>query len=238
MHEVSLSSCRSRSKGQCALCCATLDRNSRIESSAEPCSSGDRHTASTAGTHFSTTTGAICGEVSSVWMATCTQRSVMYRSVSVMKGTMSPFICIKVSVAMPLPYFFTRCTSASRHCCLKARLFWLRYSDRCPPTGASTEARAATRTLEMHIVFRALIAVERVTSFLMRSTKGGRHACSAAWKGGRSPVQAARWPRHSRALSLTSWSMSVAISLPRSTSKTGSISESCALGSPGPGLSA
>mmetsp|Transcript_71535 Transcript_71535/g.220816 ORF Transcript_71535/g.220816 Transcript_71535/m.220816 type:complete len:215 (-) Transcript_71535:1857-2501(-) len=190
--DVSLSSCRSFSKGQCAWFCATLDRKRRMESSALPCRRGDRQTFRTAGTHFSMTTGAICGEVSSTWMATWTHRSVMYRSVSVMKGTMSPTICIIVSIGMLLPYFFTRCTKASRHCCLNVRLFWLKYRERWLPTAANTLVSVAICTLEMHIVFSALMAVKRVTSFLMRSTKGGRQLCRAAWNCGRSPVHTMR----------------------------------------------
>jgi len=172
-HEVSESSARSRSKGQCWLCCATLAKKFRIDSKALPCSSGDLQTTSTAGTHFSTTTGASCGEAASACTATCTQRSVMYRSVSVMKGTMSVKICIVVSCGTLWPYFLNTCTKASRHCCLKARLFWLRYVDSWPPTAASELASAATLTCEMQMFFNALMAVVLVTSFLMRSTNGG-----------------------------------------------------------------
>mmetsp|Transcript_74560 Transcript_74560/g.230435 ORF Transcript_74560/g.230435 Transcript_74560/m.230435 type:complete len:237 (-) Transcript_74560:1959-2669(-) len=179
--EVSLRSCRSFSKGQWSRCWATLERNRRMESSALPWRRGDLQTTSTAGTHFSMTTGAICGELSSTCMATWTHKSVMYRSVSVMKGTMSPVICIIVSMGMLLPYFFTRCTKASRHCCLKVRLFWLKYMERWLPTAGSTLVSVVICTLEMHIVFNALIAVKRVTSFLMRSTKGGRQLWSATW---------------------------------------------------------
>mmetsp|Transcript_77181 Transcript_77181/g.213365 ORF Transcript_77181/g.213365 Transcript_77181/m.213365 type:complete len:374 (+) Transcript_77181:1091-2212(+) len=224
--EVSLSSCRSLSKGQWSLCWATLDRNRRMESKALPCRRGDLHTFKTAGTHLSIATGAIVGEFSSTWIATCTHRSVMYKSVSVMKGTTSPVICIIVSIGMLLPYFFTRCTRASKHCCLKARLFWLRYRERWLPMAASTLVSVAMCTCEMHIVFSALMAVERVTSFLMRSTNGGKQFCRAAWNCGKSPVHAIRWPKHSKALSFTSWSMSVANSFARSTSNTGSISTS------------
>mmetsp|Transcript_75753 Transcript_75753/g.190488 ORF Transcript_75753/g.190488 Transcript_75753/m.190488 type:complete len:295 (+) Transcript_75753:1326-2210(+) len=236
--EVSLSSWRRRSKGQCWACLATRDKKFKIESRALPWSSGDRQTTSTAGTHFSTTTGAIWGAVCKDCTATCTQRSVMYKSVSVRNGTMSPKICIMVGWGMPPPYFLTRCTNASRHCCLKARLFWLRYEDSWPPTAAKTLLKAVTRICEMQIVFRALMAVERVTSFLMRSTKGGRHASSGPWKAGKSPTHATRLPKHSSVLSLTSWSTSVANSLDLSTSKTGSISMSWLLASFGVGRNA